>query len=115
MQGAVMTKQATNRYAIIATGGKQYRVAEGDSIEVELISMSEDGKITFDQVLCIGSGTSLRVGAPFVDQATVQGQWIQEVKGPKEIAYKYKKRKNYQRKVGHRQRYAQVRITEIIG
>jgi large subunit ribosomal protein L21 len=110
-----MTTQEIRPYAIIATGGKQYRVSEGDYIEIELISPDAEGKIAFDQILCVGQGDSLQVGSPFVKQAIVRGEWVQEIKGPKEIAFKYKKRKNYRRKVGHRQRYAQVRITEITG
>jgi len=100
-------------YAIIATGGKQYRVAQGDMINVELTPEDTQGKIVFREVLLVHGEGGVRVGKPFVPQATVEADLLGEVKGPKEIAYKYKKRKNYRRKVGHRQRYLQVRITGI--
>jgi large subunit ribosomal protein L21 len=102
-------------YAIITTGGKQYRVVKGDLINVELLPAdAQEGVISFKDVLLIHGDQGIKVGAPFVPEAVVQGQFVGEIKGPKEIAYKYKKRKNYRRKVGHRQRYTQVRITDII-
>lgn len=100
-------------YAIIESGGKQYLVEKGDVIDVELLELTQEGKITFDRVLFIGNGKKAEVGAPTVKAAHVLGQLVQEVRGPKVIAYKYKKRKNYHRKIGHRQNYLRVKITEI--
>ena len=102
-------------YAIIETGGKQYRVAKGDLIDIELIKANDDGKVEFTQVLFINDGNAIKIGGPHLPKAMVKGEFVQETKGPKVIAFKYKRRKGYRRKVGHRQRYTQVRITEILG
>ena len=102
-------------YVIIETGGKQYRVKEGDIIDIELVRIKEkaETKIEFQQVLFLNDGSNMKVGLPYVDQCTVKAELLGESKGPKIIAYKYKKRKNYRRKVGHRQKYSRVKITEI--
>lgn len=102
-------------YAIIETGGKQYRVEKGDIIDVELIDAKDDKKVEFTNVLFVNNAGSVKIGNPHVAKSTVQGELMQEVKGPKEFAFKYKQRKPFRRKVGHRQRYARVKITEIIG
>lgn len=108
-------------YAIIETGGKQYRVEKGDVIDVEKLTPAADGKVEFAQVLFLnpapnGEETAvMKIGQPYVPHSVVIGKLLQEVKGEKVIAYKYKKRKRYHRKVGHRQQYARVQITEIIG
>ena len=99
-------------YAIIETGGKQYQVKEGDEIEVDLIH-SEQKTLTFDKVLILNDGTKIHVGTPHVAQCVVQAELVGECKGPKVIAFKYKKCKNSRRKVGHRQKYARVKITRI--
>ncbi len=100
-------------YAIIETGGKQYRVEKGDVIDIELLDTTKDGQIEFKQVLFVNNGNAIKIGKPYLTVA-VKGQLLSEVKGPKEIAYKYKKRKGYRRKVGHRQQYARVQITDIV-
>lgn len=100
-------------YAIIETGGKQYRVEKDDVIDVELISADSEGKVEFQQVLFIGNGDQFQVGAPHLKGLTVKGELIEEVRGPKVIAFKYKKRKRYRRTVGHRQNYSRVKIVEI--
>ena len=102
-------------YAIIETGGKQYRVEKGDIIDVELLSAQVGEKVEFNHVLFINNAGTVKIGNPLIAQSTVCGELLQEVKGPKEIAFKYKQRKPFRRKVGHRQRYARVKITEIIG
>lgn len=102
-------------YAIIETGGKQYRVEKGDIIDVELIDSEAGKKVEFKNVLFIHSSGTTKIGNPHVTKSVVHGEYVQEVKGPKVIAFKYKKRKPFRRKVGHRQRYARVKITEIIG
>ncbi len=98
-------------YAIIDTGGKQYRVQEGDEIDVELLEA--DKAVTFDKVILVSDGKSPKIGAPHVPKCSVHGEILGEVKGLKVIAFKYKSCKNYRRTVGHRQRYSRVKITKI--
>lgn len=100
------------RYAIIETGSKQYRVSENDQIDIEL-TPTEGKSIAFAHVLFIQDGKIAKIGQPIVPNSKVMGEVIGEVKGPKTIAYKYKKRKNYRRKIGHRQSYLRVKITQI--
>ena len=98
-------------YAIIETGGKQYRIQAGDVIEVELLK--EEKEVEFKNILVLSDGTNIKVGSPYVQEAVVKGEILEVTKGPKVIAYKYKRRKNYHRKKGHRQKYSKVKITEI--
>lgn len=98
-------------YAIIATGGKQYRVSQGDVIYIEKINQDVDSTISFD-VLMIG-GDEVKVGNPTVEGAKVEGKVVAQVKGEKIVIYKYKSKKNYHRKAGHRQPYTKVEITAI--
>ncbi|OGN63895.1 MAG: 50S ribosomal protein L21 [Chlamydiae bacterium RIFCSPHIGHO2_12_FULL_49_9] len=98
-------------YAIIETGGKQYRVEEGDEIDVELLGT--DGTVKFEKVLLVHDGKEPKVGLPHLDKCSVMGEVIGQTKGPKVIAFKYKQRKNYRRTVGHRQKYSRVKITKI--
>ena len=102
-------------YAIIETGGKQYRVEKDDILDVELLSPNQDGTIEFKSVLFLGNGDSIELGAPYLSHCTVKAELIEEVRGPKVVAFKYKKRKRYRRKVGHRQNYSRVKIVEITG
>lgn len=101
------------QYAIIQTGGKQYRVQEGDELEVELLGA--DGAVTFKEVLLLANGTDCKVGAPHVAGCVVHAEVLGVAKGPKLIAFKYKRRKRYRRLVGHRQKYSRVKITKIAG
>jgi large subunit ribosomal protein L21 len=100
-------------YAIIETGGKQYKVKKGDVIDIELLTDVADKNVQFDQVLFVNDGTTIKVGQPTVKASKVLGEILDQVKGPKVVAYKYKQRKNSRRKVGHRQSYSRVRIIEI--
>lgn len=100
-------------YAIIESGSKQYRVEKGDVIEVELLHNSSD-KVEFQQVVFLNTGNGFKVGKPHVAKCIVHGELVDEVKGPKVIAFKYKERKGIRRKVGHRQRYSRVKITDIV-
>lgn len=102
-------------YAIIESGGKQFRVQQGDVIDVELLETGPKGEIEFKHVLFLHDGKNAKIGAPHVKGGLVRASFLQEVKGNKEIAFKYKERKRVRRKVGHRQRYSRVKITEIIG
>ena len=99
-------------YAIIATGGKQYRVSQGDVIFVEKIEQDVDSTIDFD-VLMLAGDDGVKVGNPLVPGAKVQGKVVAQVKGEKIIIYKYKSKKNYHRRAGHRQPYTKVEITGI--
>jgi large subunit ribosomal protein L21 len=100
-----------HKYAIIQTGGKQYRVQEGDELDVELLGVED--KFTFDKVLLVNDGTASVVGLPYVPNCLVQATILGETKGPKVIAFKYKKCKNYRRLKGHRQKYSRIRINQI--
>ena len=99
-------------YAIIATGGKQYKVAEGDIIMVEKLGLDAGSAVTFDQVLAVSDG-ELTVGCPTVAGATVSGTVVKEGKAKKVIVYKYKRKPGYHKKNGHRQLYTQVKIEKI--
>ncbi len=99
-------------YAIIATGGKQYKVAEGDIIKVEKLGVDAGEAVTFDQVLVVNNG-ELSVGCPTVAGATVTGTVVKEGKAKKVIVYKYKSKTGYHKKNGHRQSYTQVKIEKI--
>ena len=101
-------------YAIIATGGKQYKVSEGDIITIEKLGLDAGEKVTFDEVLAIG-GDSLKVGTPTVDGASVEASVVKEGKAKKVIVYKYKPKKGYHKKNGHRQQFTQVKIDKING
>jgi large subunit ribosomal protein L21 len=102
-------------YAIIETGGKQYRVEKDDVIEIELIDAKHAGdKVEFKNVLFLNTGSEIKIGNPHLSQSTVQAEFVQEISGPKVTAFKYKRRKPNRRKVGHRQHYSRVKITEII-
>lgn len=98
-------------YAIIATGGKQYRVSEGDTIFIEKLDEQADVEVTFP-VLMLG-GDAIVTGMPEVEGASVTGKVIRHGRGQKIIVFKYKSKKNYRRKQGHRQAFTQVEITKI--
>lgn len=100
-------------YAIIESGSKQYRVEEGDVIDIELLDIGKDGKVELKNVLFLQKESSVKVGSPFIKNGVVLAELVGEVRGPKVVAYKYKKRKNYRRKVGHRQNYSRIKITAI--
>ena len=101
-------------YAVIKTGGKQYRVAKGDTLSVEKLDGEVGASITFNDVLLTGEGASVRVGGD-TKGVTVTGEIVAQEKGPKVLAYRYKRRKGYHRSVGHRQRLTKVKVTGING
>ena len=101
-------------YAIIATGGKQYKVSEGDIITIEKLGVDAGEKVTFDQVLAV-SGDDLKVGNPTVSGATVEASVVKEGRAKKVIVYKYKRKTGYHKKNGHRQAFTQVKIEKING
>ena len=100
-------------YAVIATGGKQYRVSEGDEVRVEKLPGSAGEKVVFDQVLMLGAGADSKIGMPVVEKASVEAEIMTQGRGKKVIVFKYKRRKKYRRKAGHRQPFTQLRITKI--
>ena len=100
-------------YAIIATGGKQYKVSEGDIITIEKLGVEAGDKVTFDDVLAV-SDDSLKVGADVAD-ATVEASVVKNGRGKKVIVYKYKRKSGYHKKNGHRQSFTQVKIDKING
>ena len=99
-------------YAIIATGGKQYRVSEGDKIYIEKIDAEVGSTVSFD-VLLVEDNGDVKVGTPVVEGVKVEGKVVGQVRGDKIIVFKYKSKKNYRRKQGHRQPYTKVEITKI--
>ncbi|MGI6004533.1 MAG: 50S ribosomal protein L21 [Christensenellales bacterium] len=100
--------------AVIRTGGKQYRVAEGDIIYVEKLPDEIGSEVEFE-VLMIADGDNVKIGAPLVEGATVKGKLVDNVKGKKITVFKFKAKKNYRKKQGHRQPYSKVEIVSIAG
>jgi large subunit ribosomal protein L21 len=102
-------------YAVIATGGKQYRVQPGETIKIEKLEGAQDkGAVTFDQVLLVADGADVKVGAPTLPGVKVTGEvLVASGKGEKLLIYKYRRRKGYRRKTGHRQLFTAVKITGI--
>ena len=99
-------------FAIFVTGGKQYKVAEGDVIFVEKLGLAEGEKVTFDKVLCV-NGETLSVGTPYVQGATVVASVLKNGKSKKIDVIKYKAKKNEKKKIGHRQDYTKIQIEKI--
>jgi large subunit ribosomal protein L21 len=100
-------------YAILETGSKQYRVQKGDVIDVELIAGDRGDVVTFNDVLYINVDGKVLTGSPAIAGACITAEVLGPVRGPKVISYKYRLRKNYRRKVGHRQDYTRVKITGV--
>ncbi len=100
-------------YAVIETGGKQYKVSEGDVIYIEKLEVEAGADVAFDKVLLVGEGSDVKVGAPLVDGVSVAGKAIKNDKAKKVVVYKYKPKKGYHKKQGHRQPYTKVEITKI--
>lgn len=96
-------------YAVIQTGGKQYKVSEGDILEIEKLDAEAGSTVTFDNVLAVSKGDGLSVGA----DATIQAEVLEHLRGPKLLAFKKKRRKGYKRRVGHRQSLTKVKITGL--
>ena len=100
-------------YAVIETGGKQYKVQEGEVLFIEKVSANDDGTVVFDKVLAISNEGELTVGAPVVEGVSVNGKLLGHGKDKKIIVFKYKPKKGYRRKQGHRQPYTKVQIEKI--
>ena len=102
-------------YAVIETGGKQYKVQPGDTLVVETLPGSAGDAVQFDRVLLISDDDSVAVGRPAIDGAVVTGQIVGQVLGEKLVVYKFKRRKNYRKRNGHRQPYTAVKISKVVG
>lgn len=102
-------------YAIIKTGGKQYRVKSGEQLRVESLPAEVGSAIAFDQVLAVGDGDAVRVGAPLLAGATVKATVLAHGRGDKLRIFKLRRRKHFQKTQGHRQNYTEVRIDDIVG
>ena len=100
-------------YAIIKTGGKQYKVSEGDEIIIEKLEVEENSSVTFEEVLGVFDGENIKVGTPVVEGAKVTGTVVKNGKGPKIRIFKYKHKTNYRRRAGHRQPFTKVKIEKI--
>ena len=102
-------------YAVIESGGKQHRVEPGEVLKLEKMAVSEGGTIDFDNVMMIGEGSEVKIGAPFVEGGKVTAEVVSHGRGDKITIIKMKRRKHYRRQAGHRQAYTEVKIKEISG
>jgi len=100
-------------YAVIKTGGKQYRVVEGETLKVEKLDVEEGAAVEFDQVLMIADGDQIQVGAPYVEGARVTATVQSQGRGPKVRIVKFRRRKHHRKQMGHRQHYTELKITGI--
>ena len=102
-------------YAVIQTGGKQYRVKSGEQLKVELLPAAVGATVSFDRVLMLGEGDGVKVGAPFVSGAAVKATVVAQGRGEKIRIFKLRRRKHFAKTQGHRQGFTEVRIDEIVG
>ena len=100
-------------YAVFETGGKQHKVTQGEIIRVEKLDAEPGSEIVFDNVMLVKTDDNVMVGKPYVENASVKAEVIEDGKHKKIIVFKYKRKKNYKRKQGHRQQFTAIRITEI--
>ena len=100
-------------YAIIETGGKQYRVREGDVLRIEKLEGEPGQELVFDKILLVGNGEGVRVGTPFLDDVRIRAEILAQRRGRKILVFKFKRRKDYRKKQGHRQDYTGIRIKAI--
>lgn len=100
-------------YAIIETGGKQYKVEAGDVIYIEKLDVEAESEVVFDKVIAVGSDDGIKTGAPYVEGATVTAKAVKNGKAKKVVVFTYKAKKNAKRKMGHRQPYTKVEISAI--
>ncbi len=100
-------------YAVIESGGKQYRVAEGDIIRTDLIESEVGADVTFDRVVLAGSGADVKIGTPVLSGASVVGTVLRQAKDKKILVFRYKPKKRVRKLIGHRQHFAEVKITKI--
>jgi len=106
-------RKVTNMYAVIFTGGKQYKVSEGETLRLEKIPGEIGSSVSFDRVLMFADGKTIKVGQPTLTDVAVKGHIVEQGKAKKVIVFKYKKRKRYRKKLGHRQQYTALKIDTI--
>jgi len=102
-------------YAVIETGGKQYRVSEGDVITVEKLNVEDGANVELDKVLILGEGSDIQVGSPYIQGAKIMGRVVENGKAKKVVIFKYKSKKDYRKKQGHRQPYTMIEILSLDG
>ena len=102
-------------YAVIKTGGKQYKVATGEQLKIESLNVEAGAQVSFDEVLMIANGDAITVGAPLVAGGQVKAEVVANGRGDKIRIIKHRRRKHYHKEQGHRQNFTEVKITEIIG
>jgi large subunit ribosomal protein L21 len=100
-------------HAVFQTGGKQYRVAPGDSVVIEKVPGNQGDSVTFDKIILTSDGEQVSVGKPYLENARVTGRIMRQGKAKKVIAFKFRRRKGYRKKIGHRQQFTQVQIENI--
>ena len=100
-------------HAVFQTGGKQYRVAPGDSVLIEKVPGNQGDSVTFDKIIMTSDGEQVSVGRPYLESARVTGRIVRQGKARKVIAFKFRRRKGYRKKIGHRQQFTQVQIENI--
>jgi len=108
-------KGGFSMYAVVSTGGKQYKVSEGDVLRVEKLPGEVGDTVSFDEVLLFSDGENVTLGQPVLDEVAVKGRIVEQGKAKKILVFKYKRRKRYRRKQGHRQPYTAVKIDSIEG
>ena len=101
-------------YAVVETGSKQYRVGKGDTLKVERIEAEPGTKIALDRVLAVSDGSTLKIGAPLVEGAVVQAEVLANIRGPKVVSFKKKRRKGYKKTIGHRQELTTLKVADIV-
>jgi len=111
--GQQLFTQSVMAYAVIKTGGKQYRVQEGDKLDVEKLDAAVDSEVTFSEVLIRGEGENVTVGAPFIEGGSVTAKVVDQFRGPKGVAFKFKRRKGYHKTKGYRRHMTKLEITSI--
>lgn len=102
-------------YAVVESGGKQHRVVEGETLKVEKLNLATGETITFDQVLMVGEGEGVKIGAPYVDGSKVEAEVVSHGRHDKVTIVKFRRRKHHRKQMGHRQWYTELKINKVIG
>lgn len=102
-------------YAVIKTGGKQYRIQQGEQFDVEKLDVEVDSEIQFNEVLIVGEGDTVKVGTPVVPGASVTAKVIGQIRGPKGVAFKFKRRKGFHKTIGFRRSLTKLEVVSIVG
>lgn len=109
----VLIREGKAMYAVIETGGKQYKVEEGSTVYIEKLNVEADSEVVFDKVIAVGTDDGIKVGAPYVEGATVTAKALKNGKAKKVTVFTYKAKKNEKRKMGHRQPYTKIEVASI--